>query len=421
MTLLWLADWDECNSVALVWSGVAPAQIQMGAYAIVNAIIVLPFSRVDPRHMVQAALQEHAWTNDQVPDVLARRAAVAGGGGAALDDSEPVFVVERALMALWFSMLAYEDAGETLPGVPDKDVTLPIMMRLCGLDNMVAFHEHYTALHVIAAWSDTCIVVAFRGTAEPANFKADIQLCLKAKTLATDVSDAAASRPRTRWGDRPAAHAGFMHTWTHARINQRITSFIVARIKEQIARAGAPPHVLLCGHSLGGALATLAAMDLREACGASLPSSALTVFTFGSPRVGSAALARYYDAQVCPDHWAVVNQHDVVTHGGRLCGIYKHVGKRVLINPRGDMIVRPDFVEASFQHWIGAESLDDVRARCLLSLRCHCASWADPLAASARSTFCGGTATPFARCAASMAPRAFPEMARALSRPMCAC
>ena len=29
MTVLWLADWDECNSVVLVWSGVAPAQVQM--------------------------------------------------------------------------------------------------------------------------------------------------------------------------------------------------------------------------------------------------------------------------------------------------------------------------------------------------------------------------------------------------------
>jgi len=335
---------------------------------VVNAIIVLPFSRVDSKHVVQAALQEHAWTNADLPSVLERRAVVAGGTGAAvrLNDTEPVFVVERALIALWFSMLAYEDAHEAERGVPDKDVTLPIMMRICRLDNMVAFHESRTALHVIAAWSDRRIVVAFRGTVEPANFMADMQLCLKSTTH-VDRSDAAASKPRTRWGDRPAAHAGFMHTWTHARTNQRITSFLAARVDELASRTGAPPHVLLCGHSLGGALATLAAMDLREACGAALPASALTVITFGSPRVGSAALARYYDAQVCPDHWSVVNQHDVITHGGRLCGLYKHVGKRVLINPRGDMIVRPDFVEASFQHWIGAESLDDVRipASCL--------------------------------------------------------
>lgn len=313
----------------------------MAAYALVNCIIVMPFSRVDPRHFVQAALQEFAWTDDEKAAVLQRRAAVAGGNGAAarLDDSEPMFVVEDALIALWFSMLAYEDSGESKQGVPAADVTLPIVMRICGLDDMVAFHETRTALHVIVAWSDRRIVVAFRGTAEPANVLADVQLCLTSTTRLTD-SDAATSRPRSRWGDRPTAHAGFMHTWTHAKTNQRITSFLAARVKELTARTGQAPHVLLCGHSLGGALATLAAMDLREACGAALPATALTVVTFGSPRVGSSALARFYDAHVCPDHWAVVNQHDVITHGGRLFGLYKHVGKRVLVNPRGDMIVR---------------------------------------------------------------------------------
>ena len=388
MKILWLADWEECNSVILVWPGLAPAQVLMAAYAIVNSIIVLPFSRVDAKHVVQAAKQEFCWTRSEIPAALERRAAIAGGSGAAaqLDASEPMLVIETVLEALWFSMLAYEDAREVQPGVPEKDQTLPLMMQLCELDNMAAWHEHTTALHVIAAWSPMRIVVAFRGTAERANFWADMQLCLTSTTRLTDRGEAA-SKPQTRWGDRPAAHRGFMHTWTHARMNQRITSFLVARVNEALERTGRPPHVLLCGHSLGGALATLAAMDLREACGAALPPSALTVVTFGSPRVGSAALARHYDACVCPDHWSMVNQHDVITHGGRLCGVcvpraglhttpcsvclvlkrmpllrrYKHVGKRVLINPRGDMIVRPDFVEASFQHWIGAESLDDVR------------------------------------------------------------
>jgi hypothetical protein len=54
-------------------------------------------------------------------------------------------------------------------------------------------------------------------------------------------------------------------------------------------------------------------------------------------------------------------------------GSYKHAGKKVLVNPRGDIIVRPDFVEASFQHWIGAESLDDVRAAANASVLLRCA------------------------------------------------
>jgi hypothetical protein len=371
----------------------------------VNTILLLPYSRVQPRVFVQAALQEFAWTRDESPAALERRARVAGGGACAKLTGEPLFCVESALEALWFSMLAYEDANnEALPGVPDKDQTLPLVMNLCAVDSMVAFHETATALHAIVAWSDERMIVAFRGTAEPANFLADFQLCLTAMPAVTlhdsAHADAAAAAPKERFGDRPAVHKGFMHTWSHGRLNARVVSFIVQRVRAAAAaRGGAPPHVLLCGHSLGGALATLAAMDFREACGAAaLPPPPLTVLTFGCPRVGSAALARHYDACVCSDHWNIVNQHDVITHGGRLFGLYKHVGKRVLINPRGDMIVRfafarshvdvvvvlralsgpdtappqvrPDFVEASFQHWFGSESLDDVRCVCSCVLTC---------------------------------------------------
>jgi hypothetical protein len=313
----------------------------------VNCILLLPYSRLQPRVFVQNALQEFTWTCEEAPAALERRARIAGGGACAKLTGEPLFCVETALEALWFSMLAYEDANEALPGVPDKDQTLPMVMQLCAVDSMVAFHEAATALHAIVAWSDRRMIVAFRGTAEAANFLADFQLCLTAlpsvSLHSSADADAEAAAPHERFGERPAVHKGFMHTWTHARLNARVVSFIVERVRFAMAHNadGAPPHVLLCGHSLGGALATLAAMDFVEACGAAnLPRPPLTVVTFGCPRVGSGALARHYDACVCADHWNVVNQHDVITHGGRLFGLYKHVGKRVLINPRGDMIVR---------------------------------------------------------------------------------
>ena len=43
--------------------------------------------------------------------------------------------------------------------------------------------------------------------------------------------------------------------------------------------------------------------------------------------------------EVVPDSWAVINDQDVVTRGGKF-GIYKRCGHRVLINARGDMLVR---------------------------------------------------------------------------------
>lgn len=45
-------------------------------------------------------------------------------------------------------------------------------------------------------------------------------------------------------------------------------------------------RLVITGHSLGGALATLAAVGLVKNCGACVRSDNLTVMTYGSPRVG---------------------------------------------------------------------------------------------------------------------------------------
>ncbi len=44
---------------------------------------------------------------------------------------------------------------------------------------------------------------------------------------------------------------------------------------------------------------------------------------------------------------------DVVTRGGKMVFLYSRPGQRVLVNSRGDMIVRPSWVEASLQRLPG--------------------------------------------------------------------
>ena len=48
-----------------------------------------------------------------------------------------------------------------------------------------------------------------------------------------------------------------------------------------------------------------------------------------------------------------VQVQDVVTRGGKMVFLYSRPGQRVLINSRGDMIVRPSWVEASLQRLPG--------------------------------------------------------------------
>ncbi len=63
--------------------------------------------------------------------------------------------------------------------------------------------------------------------------------------------------------------------------------------------------VFAVGHSLGGALASLAAFDIRRHCPCLKPMD-VSCYTFGAPRVGNHAFARQYDATL-PDTWNIIN------------------------------------------------------------------------------------------------------------------
>ena len=70
----------------------------------------------------------------------------------------------------------------------------------------------------------------------------------------------------------------------------------------------------MTGHSLGGALAKLAAYDIAVAA-RDLPIKVhVANYTFGAPRVGNHAFAEDFNA-VVPDSWDTIN--DQVRHPGR--------------------------------------------------------------------------------------------------------
>ncbi|OBT44333.1 hypothetical protein VE00_05898 [Pseudogymnoascus sp. WSF 3629] len=78
-------------------------------------------------------------------------------------------------------------------------------------------------------------------------------------------------------------HAGFLTTWTHTR------PYLLPHLTRL------PPHlpsytIHLIGHSLGGALAALAGLELRAR------GVEVVVTTFGEPRIGNAGLVGYLDS-----------------------------------------------------------------------------------------------------------------------------
>lgn len=156
------------------------------------------------------------------------------------------------------------------------------------------------------SWTDTFTIVSFRGT-EPDKWK-DVLTDLKLRLV-------------PHRGAR--VHAGFLASLQGA----------WARLCPRLEELGRTRSVWFTGHSLGAALATLAA-DLFE--------PARGVCTLGSPRVGDVAFATLFDARFGQRSARYVNGADIVTHvPPPLPTRYKHTGGLRHIRSDGSISTTP--------------------------------------------------------------------------------
>lgn len=84
-------------------------------------------------------------------------------------------------------------------------------------------------------------------------------------------------------------HTGFLASYNMSTLRANLTA-AMARLNQW--HPFAPTYVV--GHSLGGALATLCALDMKFTFGL----RDVRVYTFGSPRVGNQQFAQYFDKHV---------------------------------------------------------------------------------------------------------------------------
>lgn len=119
-------------------------------------------------------------------------------------------------------------------------------------------------------------------------------------------------------------HSGFLSAYDSVR--NRIMALVrhaIGYMDEEDAETIPRWHVYVTGHSLGGALATLLALELSSSQMAKNGAIFVTVYNFGSPRVGNRRFADVYNAKV-KDSWRVVNHRDIIPTVPRLMG-YCHV------------------------------------------------------------------------------------------------
>lgn len=90
--------------------------------------------------------------------------------------------------------------------------------------------------------------------------------------------------------------------------------------------------MIVTGHSLGGALATLCALDLQFNFFSAEPER-IVLYSFGSPRVGNSAFRQSFNRRVS-NSYRVVNGMDIVPAVPRPWQGYRHVDNAYRIGQR---------------------------------------------------------------------------------------
>jgi triacylglycerol lipase len=172
------------------------------------------------------------------------------------------------------------------------------------------------------AWTAAAILVTFRGT------EGDQW---------SDIFDDVQFRQEPWNGTSRMVHRGFKAA--HDRLWPALAPLL--------EHLGGTRRVWFSGHSLGGALATLAADRYTATAG---------VCTVGSPRVGDVAFAAAFNARFGARALRYVNDSDIVTHvppPSFFTFRYKHVGERRQIAADGTVSTEPPALVHFFNALIG--------------------------------------------------------------------
>ena len=154
-------------------------------------------------------------------------------------------------------------------------------------------------LYSIKLINDT-IFIAFKGTTDLMNWYANAYILLK------NVDDV-------------RIHNGFFNLY------KEYEPDILAFLKSKKFK-----KIILTGHSLGGALATVAAYELSK-----IHKVKFELFTFGSPQVGNIEFKKKLNG-LLDRSWRFVNRNDIVTRSVEFArSDFYHVGKLILINSTG--------------------------------------------------------------------------------------
>lgn len=236
-----------------------------------------------------------------------------------LDPYDTEFSPQKAYLLALASKLAYENGSE-----------IETACKEFGFKKSRFISNNITSTEGFVASTDEFIVVAFRGTQQWKDWLANANL------IHTD-------------GPLGESHSGFTKAYRsiasdledaidYCRSNTRRKLPRGYGSLKAVNKSVHPQSIWFTGHSLGGALATVAAGHRIERC---LPLDGL--YTYGSPRVFDWDASIKFDQSAGMKSFRFVNNCDLVTRlPKRLMG-YRHVGELKYFDENGVMKSDPSW------------------------------------------------------------------------------
>jgi predicted lipase len=122
---------------------------------------------------------------------------------------------------------------------------------------------------------------------------------------------------------------------------------VYRRVAHQVlARAANATDIVVCGHSMGGAVANLLALAIAH----EFPQAVLRVYTFGAPGCGDGTFKRLYKRMV-PRSLRVINDHDPIPLA---CNwFYHHVPAKLHLGGDGRRLKRLKSFWLRLLYWVG--------------------------------------------------------------------
>jgi len=194
-----------------------------------------------------------------------------------------------------------------------------------ALEEIVSIRRRVSVFYGFLLASEQASILVFRGTQQLSDWLSNI-LLNQVPFPAPGVDEAEAEDAAAPLG---RVHSGFLDYYR---------DLLDPHPRDVMQQIDPAVPCLISGHSLGGAIATLAAFDLALRLPTLRPQ--IQLYTYASPRVGDAAFAQTHSRHI-PNSYRIVNLADTIplVPPSSLTDVFVHIGEEwAFLSQNGDVL-----------------------------------------------------------------------------------